>query len=216
MVLKLASYKQFIKLKAMKYRSLSLFFTPVFATLILSACASGRSGTPASVAQAPKSVPASGSTLVAGGNVANGASLEATQDAQFPMTPEEKKKLLIDLKKIFATEEKSLQHDDKTAMKELSATQTAKQKTWHDQEKQARKAFFEQHQNAAERRPYVLDYIKRKTEFDQAQKDELAAAKKASKEKADHLKENQKLRELQFKAQLDQNKHPDTSLWKAN
>ena len=199
----------------MKYRVLTFLFVPAYACMILSACASSRSGTPASVAPTQKAA-ASGVALIGGAGVANGASLEGTQEAQFPVKPEEKKKLLSDLKKTFLAEEKALQREDRSGTKAFTAAQSSKLKSWHEQEKQARRAFFEKHQSGPERRQYVQDYLKRKTDFDQAQKEELAAAKKASKEKAEHLKENQRLRELQFKAQLDQNIRPDSNLWKSN
>ena len=132
------------------------------------------------------------------------------------VSAEDKSSLLSEFKKALSTEEKALQHQDKSQAKELSAAQNSRMKNWRSQEKATRKVFFEVHQSGPERRQYVQDYLKRKEAFDLTIKNEQNAAKKASKDKADALKQSQRDRMVQFKAQLDQNQRPDPALWPKN
>jgi Skp family chaperone for outer membrane proteins len=143
----------------------------------------------------------------------NSVSIDASQSIQFPMTPAEKKRLTADFKKAQANEEKALAKKEKTEMKALTTDQNARRKAWTAQEKKDRHAFFAQHMSGAERREYIQAYLKRKNDFDQSLKNETNTAKQSWKEKHDYLKKLQSERDTQFKANMDQNKRPDASLW---
>jgi hypothetical protein len=198
----------------MNDRRLLRVVLPIFAIAALFACASSGSHSPTKNAAATPA-PAAASSLIAGSGVANSASLDASQKETLPaVNPEEKKKLLADLKKTFASEEKNFQKQDKAAMKDFVNAQSANQKVWRGQEKKLREAYFEQHQSGPERRQYVQDYLKRKTAYDQTQKDEVINVKKVSKDHLEKLRTNQVVRETQFKQQLDQNLRPAASLGK--
>jgi hypothetical protein len=140
-------------------------------------------------------------------------SIEASQSSQFPMTAKEKKKTLSDFKKALVEEEGALTKKERVEMKAFSAEQAAAKKNWLLEEKAARRKFFEQHMSGPARREYIQDYLKRKTVFDQGQKSALTAAKASWKEKRDYLKKFQKERSDQFKASVDQDIRPNSSLW---
>ncbi len=128
------------------------------------------------------------------------------------LTAAEKKKLLSDFKKAQSEEEKNLDRLEKTATKDIQAAQSSKIKEWRNQERKARRIYFDQH-TSAERRTYVQDYLKRKESFEQSLKDELAASRWNFKTKRDQLKTAQKEKEEKFKAAVDQNVQPAADLW---
>ena len=132
------------------------------------------------------------------------------------ISPEQKTKLLSEFKKALNNEEKSVQHQDRSEMKEFNAAQSLKIKNWREHERSVRKSFFESHQSGPDRRKFVQDYIKRKEQFDLANKNDQIASKKASKEKLENLKKQQAERLIQFQKQLEENHTPDVSLWPQN
>ena len=170
------------------------FVTFIFIMIVQSSCASVHADSNKD-SKAPQATP-------------NGISLEASQNEQFPVTEAEKKKLLAEYKKSLLNEQKAMAHQEKASLKELQAAQSAKSKSWRDQERKARRKFFEQHTSGPERRQYVQDYLARKKAFDQSQKDELSTSKQGWASKLEDLKKDQKSKEDQFKSLLDQNKRP--------
>ena len=130
-------------------------------------------------------------------------------------TAADKKKLLQDFKKANSDEEKTLDRQEKTAYKEIQTAQAIKLKEWRNDERKARRVYFDQH-SSSERRAYVQDYIKRKEKFEQSLKDELAASRWSFKGKKDALKQSQKEREVKFKLALEHNVQPDQNLWPAS
>jgi hypothetical protein len=167
----------------------------LFAALILTVCSS--------LAEAPAQTP----------TPMLNASLSPAASPEQALKPEEKKPLLGQFKKTLSEEERILDRQERTSIKDFSASQAQQLKDWRNQEKRARRAYFEHHSSGPERRDYVQGYIARKKQFDQRQKDDLSRFKGSLKEKHDAAKTLQKARELQFKSALDKNVRPDRSLW---
>lgn len=187
----------------------SLLFSSALA-LFLAASFSDAATTAPSPSSTPNPSPVSSPSAL---NTNAGISIEASQKVEFPVNEEEKKKLLKEYKKAFSEEEKAFDHQERSAMKEFSAVQSAKVRTWNAQEKSARHSFFKSTTKGPERRKYIQDYIARKKSFDQSVKDENQVMKSSWKQKRELLKQNQKDRDVQFKASLDQNKRPPAALW---
>lgn len=169
----------------------------------LSLSATAMANTTVSVTPAPSATATVAATPAAVAPAATPASL----------TDAEKKKLLLEFKKALGSQKVALAHQEKSAMKELNASQAAKQKKWREDQKKARQQFFDQHQNGPERREYVQTYIKNKEEFETSLKVEYANAKKSWAEKSVALKESQKDLEAKFKAALASGVRPGPELW---
>jgi hypothetical protein len=140
-------------------------------------------------------------------------SIDESQKTEFALAPEEKKPLLAQFKKELSDEDRALDHQDASGLKEFKAAQSQQVKDWRNQEKKSRRAFFDAHLSGPDRRDYVQSYIGRKKAFDQRQKDDLNSFKIAQKEKHDLFKQNQKIRDAQFKAAIDRNTRPSKGLW---
>jgi hypothetical protein len=182
-----------------------------------SAPASGAITTPSVT---PSVVPSGTPARTAGGTTASSApasgtivSVEGTESAQLPVTAPEKKTLLSEYNRAQSNEEKALRHVSKSQMRELTAAQSQRNRTWHEQEKRARRDFFAAHTSGPERRKYVQDYIQRKKDFDLLMKNEYEAARKDSATKLDQLLTRQKDQRKKFKAALDQGQRPSADLW---
>ena len=130
-----------------------------------------------------------------------------------PLTAAEKKKLLSEFQKALTDQRGALAHQEKSAFKELSATQKFKQRKWREEQKTARHQFFDQHMSGPERREYVQAYLKKKEEFDAGIKAEYLAAKKTWMEKSIALRTMQKDLEGKFNASLAQGVRPPVDLW---
>ena len=143
----------------------------------------------------------------------SGVSLDASQKIEFPVTPSEKKKLAKDFKSALSEELNVFDRQEKQSTKTLALNQSLHAKAWREQERKARRIYFTEHTSGPERRQYVQDYQKRLKQFDQSLKDEAVSEKNSWKQKRELLKASQKNRDSQFKAALDQNKHPQDSLW---
>lgn len=133
--------------------------------------------------------------------------------ANYPVTPEDKRKLLKEYERALLSESKALDHQERAAVRELSAAQNARAREWRENEKKSRRAYFDKVSSGPERRKYVQDFVARKKGFDQSLKEEMQGTRKAWREKKDKLKATHKENMVQFKAQLEQNKRPDASLW---
>ena len=195
----------------------------ILSVLSLSACAtlstSPSNSAPAQpdAAQTPASQTsqqqASTTTATTVGPNGTPISLDASQKMEYPLKPEEKKPLLTSFRKTLSDQEKSLDREQKTSLKEFTTAQSQQLKEWRNQEKKAREAFFDQHLSGPDRRSYVQGYITRKKDFDQKQKEDLTAFKQAQKEKHETFKTNEKSRQTQFQSALDHNMRPSETLW---
>ncbi len=137
----------------------------------------------------------------------------ATPLALAPITPDEKKKLPLEFKRAQSSEERAFDHQERASIKELHAAQSAALKSWRSEERKTRRKYFDEHSSGPERRQFVQGYLSRKKAFDQAQKDDLASAKRNWKSKREELKQTQKERDTQFKAAIEQNLRPAANLW---
>ena len=142
------------------------------------------------------------------------ASPPALEQNSAPLNPSEKKGLISQFKKTLVDEEKSLDREQRVALRDFTGAQSQEIKDWRNQEKHKRRIFFDQHTSGPERRDYVQAYISRKKQFDQKQRDDVANFKVALREKKDVFKTSQKNRDLQFKAIIDRNERPPSALWK--
>lgn len=163
---------------------------------------------------AANSVPSAGAAGSPGPAAAGtGISIDESQKVEFPLTPQDKKKLDRDFKKALIDETRALERQEKSSTRELNSNQATKSKNWRDQERKARRSFFAAHASGPERRQYVQDYQHRRDDFENQQKDELAASRVLWRQKAEQLKQSQKERSAQFKNALDQNNRPNSALW---
>lgn len=174
-------------------------------------------------ASAPSSAGATGSvsSAAAAGTIASPSlttgqgttvSVPGTETAQF-LSAQEKKTLMSEYNRAQSNEEKALRHVSRSQMRELTAAQGARSRTWNEQEKRARRDFFAAHTSGPERRKYVQDYIQRKKEFDRSIKAEYDTARKDWASKLEQMKARQKDQRKKFKAALDQGRRPSMDLW---
>jgi hypothetical protein len=130
-----------------------------------------------------------------------------------PLTEDEKKKLGSEFKKAWTQQKAAFSHQERSAIRELQVAQSQKQKRWREEQKTARRKYFDQHMSGPERREYVQAYLKKKQDFENALKVELLEAKKSWTAKQQNLKQEQKSKEDQFQQALKNGQQPSPDLW---
>jgi hypothetical protein len=130
-----------------------------------------------------------------------------------PLTEDEKKKLGSEFKKALSNERSAFSHQERSALRELRVAQNQKQRRWREEQKTARRKYFDEHMSGPERREYVQAYLKKKQEFENSQKVEYAEAKKNWASKLQELKQSQKSSEEKFHQDLNQGIRPSVDLW---
>lgn len=129
------------------------------------------------------------------------------------LLPVEKTALLTQFKKTLNDDDRVEEKQNRAALKEFSTAQNQELKDWRNQEKHARRSYFDAHLKGPDRKSYIQGYITRKEAFDQKQKNDLVQFKNALKDKHDHYKASQKNRDQKFKMAIDRNERPGESLW---
>jgi hypothetical protein len=130
-----------------------------------------------------------------------------------PLSEDEKKKLTSEYKKALSNERSAFNHQERSALRELRVAQNQKQRRWREEQKVARRKYFDEHMSGPERREYVQAYLKKKLEFENSQKAEYAEAKKSWSAKHQALKQSQKSAEEKFHQDLNQGIRPSVDLW---
>jgi hypothetical protein len=130
-----------------------------------------------------------------------------------PLTDVEKKSLHAEFKKALSNERSALQHQERSALRELRVAQSQKQRQWREEQKTARRKYFDEHKSGPERREYVQAYLKKKQDFENTQKVEYGEARKAWTSKIQAMKQSQKVAEEQFSKGLNQGQRPAADLW---
>ncbi len=121
--------------------------------------------------------------------------------------------LLREFLKAQNTELKAVDHQQKFEMKELKASQDAREKDWNKAEKEARHQFFESHPKGSERREYVQAFIRRRDELHKRYNDERNQKKKEQEAKVAALRKEQSERLKVFKESLEKGASPRPDLW---
>lgn len=121
------------------------------------------------------------------------------------------------LKKEFAraqaSEMKALDHQCKFELKELKASQDAKQKEWRHKENEARHKFFDEHPKGSERRDYVQDFMNRRDAFTKTLAEEKARLVKDQEARVSALKAEQSTKLRLFNESLKKGEIPSKDLW---
>jgi hypothetical protein len=137
----------------------------------------------------------------------------ATPAASEPLTPAQAKSLLPEFQKAQAWELKALEHRNKLELKELKASQSARQKDWNKREREARHKYFAEHTRGPERRAYIRDFMDRQRAFRQLLADELKQRTQEQDARMSALKSDQSQRLKEFKDALGRNERPAARLW---
>jgi hypothetical protein len=111
------------------------------------------------------------------------------------------------------SELKSLEHQHKFDLKELKASQEAREKEWRKKEDDARHKFFETHSEGSARRAYVQDFILRRDALKKYFNDERAQRKQEQDVRISAIRQDQGLRLKDFKQALEKGVSPSAVLW---
>ena len=123
------------------------------------------------------------------------------------------KVLIKEFQKAQKSEIKALEHRYEFELKELKASQSTRMKEWKDREEKARHLFFEQHGNGPERRLYIQDFMRRRDELNQANKEEIARRLKEQSERVEAVRSDQLLKLTGFKSTIEKGFQPSANLW---
>ncbi len=129
------------------------------------------------------------------------------------ITPAEGKKLLHEFTRAQSSELRALEHRQKLEMRELKASQSARQKEWENKERDARHKYFEEHRRGPERRAYIKDFMERRKGLLQAMSEEKTQRAHAQEVRVKSLKEDQSARLKEFQAAIKRGERPPEKLW---
>jgi hypothetical protein len=129
------------------------------------------------------------------------------------LSPAIAKKLLPEFQRAQASELKALEHRHKLELKELKASQAARQKDWERQEKEARHRYFAEHTKGPDRRNYIKDFMERGRNFRQLLADERSQRTHEQDARLGSMKSDQAQRLKEFKEALGRNERPAARLW---
>lgn len=129
------------------------------------------------------------------------------------ITPDVGKSLLAEFQHAQAAELKALDHRNKLELKELKASQSARQKEWEKHEREARHKYFSEHTRGPDRRAYIKDFMERRRSFLQLLTDEAKQRVQEQDVRVTALREDQSERLKEFKASLARNQRPPARLW---
>ncbi len=132
-----------------------------------------------------------------------------------PLTPAAIKLLGKEFARAQENELKAMDHQNKSAVRELKASQSARQKEWQHREQEARHKFFAEHPKGAERRDYVHDFVERRKVFLQMLADEASQRAHEQEVRYQSLKEDQAARLKEFQEAIKKGEKPQEKLWPA-
>lgn len=102
----------------------------------------------------------------------------------------ESKKYQTEFKKAKNRAISEFKKQEKNELKVFRNQQDLQAKAWRENARKERRAYFEANLHAPDRRKYIQDYLARKSEFDQLQRDELGAKRIELHEKERLLQEH--------------------------
>ncbi len=104
-------------------------------------------------------------------------------------------------------------HRQTTEIKEIRAVQKVRKAEWEQKEKLERKTFFDQNREGPKRREYVKNFLQRRKDFLQFQRDELTSKMKEHRIRMESIRAEQKDKHKEFDSQLKQGLQPRSELW---
>lgn len=129
------------------------------------------------------------------------------------ISPEVAKSLLAEFQHAQSAELKALDHRNKLELKELKASQSARQKEWERHEKEERHKFFADHPRGPDRRAYIKDFLDRRRAFLQSLSDESKQRIQEQDVRLASLRSDQSEHLKEFKSSLAHNQRPPARLW---
>lgn len=110
-------------------------------------------------------------------------------------------------------EGKVLEIQLRAELREFKALQKTKLQEWEKQEREARHKFFEDHPKGAERRVYIKDFLQRRDEFQQEQKEEYKARMRDQEQNVEKLRSGHAQSKKEFEQFISSGQNPPASLW---
>ncbi len=108
---------------------------------------------------------------------------------------------------------RAFEHRQKFELRELKASQGARQREWEKKEREDRHKFFLDHIKGPDRRTYVGDFLERRKLFMKILSDERQSRGSELDIKLRSLKEEQLDRLREFRDYLDRRVRPPMTLW---
>lgn len=130
-----------------------------------------------------------------------------------PLTDKERKELRREFDRAQATQLKALDHRHKAELRELDAAQKARFSEWQEKEREARRAYFKEHEKGPERREYIRGLQARRLEFVGELKAEREKRKAEQNERRSALVVQQKQNRAAFQEALAKGERPPANLW---
>ena len=125
------------------------------------------------------------------------------------ITGDEKAAIYQEFRKRLQEEEKMMEADEKAKRKGLVRHQSERRREWRETERRARRAFFQSHTSGPQRRHYVQDFVRRRKEFDQQEKNEWIELNRKQREIRKQLRLSQQERTRKVNEALSKNQRPE-------
>ncbi|MGK5086357.1 hypothetical protein WDW86_02270 [Bdellovibrionota bacterium FG-2] len=129
------------------------------------------------------------------------------------LSTEEIQRLLREFQRAQIAEVRAFEHRQKFELRELKASQAARQREWEKKEREDRHKFFLDHTKGPERRAYITEFLDRRKMFMKILSDERASRGSELDVKLRSLKEEQQDRVREFRDFLDRRERPPVTLW---
>lgn len=147
--------------------------------------------------------------LVWGASTGGLGSAWAEESSAPEVTGTEKAAIYQQFRNKLRDEEKAFDADEKGRRKALVRQQADRRRDWREKERRARRAFFESHMSGPERRHYVQDFVRRRKEFDQQEKNEWIEWNRKQRESRKELRISQQERTRKVNESLNRNQRPE-------
>lgn len=129
------------------------------------------------------------------------------------ISPADGKRALGEFLHAQTSELKALSHRQSMEVKELKASQAARQSEWSNRENEARRRYFAEHKRGPERRKYVGEFMQRRKAFDQSLAEDLANRRREHEARAAAMRSEQGEKLKEFKESIDKGEKPAARLW---
>lgn len=154
-------------------------------------------------------------TTQAGRKVASSSDVPPPSPEQVvdSISKDEAIKLRRDFRRKLVQEINELKDLQKRELKDATNDRKSRRKVFEEQEKLARRKFWEEHPHGPDRREYVHGMVERKKAFYAALKEEEKNQKSSFQAKREELEANQRKRRQEFDAAISRNLRPPQSVW---
>lgn len=129
------------------------------------------------------------------------------------LRPEEGAQLLKEFDRALKTEMQALKHRQEFELKELKASQAARQKEWDSKEITARHEFFAKNDKPPEKRQWVHDHIMRREMMLKMMQEEYDQRKSQHEVHEKTLATDQEMRRKAFRQFVNNKQMPPARLW---